>query len=79
MVPRLRTADGKFATDATEKKKIVSTFFASLWDDKEKLHGEIPDWVNARWNTEVLDLLPLLDGSMILSMALKMGKGQYER
>ena len=59
IVPRLLAADGKFVTDATEKKKIVTTFFASLWGDQEKLHGGIPDWVYARWNTEVLDLFPL--------------------
>ena len=47
-------------TDATEKKNILTTFYGTLWEDREKSHGEIPDWVNARWNTEVLDLFPLI-------------------
>ena len=32
--------------------------------------------MNERWNRQVLDFFPLLDGFMILSMALKMGKGK---
>ena len=62
--------------DASEKKNILTNYYTSLWEDKEKLHGGISEWVHARWNTEVLDLFPLLDGSMILGMALKMGKGK---
>jgi hypothetical protein len=75
-VPRLRNADGVLVCDDVQKKNIITEFYATLWEDKDKLHGEIPEWVYARWNSEVLDVFPLLDGSMLLNMALKFGKGK---
>ena len=68
-MPKLRNTAGVLVSDEVEKKNIITNFYSSLWEDKEKLHGEIPEWVNARWNTEVLDLFPLLDGSMIYGEA----------
>ena len=76
VAPTLRNDGGVFVADPIERKKIVTNFFSTLWEDREKLHGGIPSWVRSPWNAEVLDLFPLLDGSMILVMALKMGKGK---
>ena len=39
VVPRLRNADGVLVSDEAEKKNIITNFYATLWEDREKLHG----------------------------------------
>ena len=75
-MPTLLNDDGIFFAGPTEKDKTVTNFVSTLWEDRETMQGGIPRWVHSRWNVEVLDLFPLLYGSMILAMALKMGKGK---
>ena len=72
----LRDTDGRERTDVEGKKEILTTYFKNCWTDTAKLQGEIPNWSHRRWNTEVLDAYPVLDGSTILAMALKAGKGK---
>jgi hypothetical protein len=76
VVPFFVGIAGEKIADIAGKGTELTNFFTNLWTDTEKRHGEVPQWVWARWNREVLQDYPEICGSLLREMALKMSKGK---
>jgi hypothetical protein len=76
VVPYFVGVDGAKIADIIGKGTELTNFFRNIWTDSEKKQGEVPSWVWARWNREVLSEFPEICGSLLREIAFKMSKGK---
>ena len=79
IAPTLRNADGTFVTDAAEKTDTLTTPYAALWEDMEKIHrGEFQTGY-MQYGIRRYSIFPFIEWIYDTRYGFKDGQGQDVR